>query len=50
LKISLGAVYWTRLEPLKNKSKQEVVEELYAGYEKMGPLLDEIRTCLLKAA
>ena len=36
MKISLGAVYWTRLEPLKNKSKQEVVEELYAGYEKMG--------------
>jgi hypothetical protein len=35
LKISLGAVYWTRLESLKNKSKQEVVEELYAGYEKM---------------
>jgi hypothetical protein len=39
-----------RFEPLQNQSEQKEIEILYTGNEIWGRLLDEIRTCLLKAA
>ena len=32
-----------KLEPFQDQSEQKVIEELYAGNEKMGPLYDMFR-------
>ena len=39
-----------RLEPVQDKSEQELMEVISAGNEIWGPFLDEVRTCLLKVA